>query len=214
VCRFDADAQADSPAVPERIPTDRHHLVTDNHRLVPWVMTKYFREHQYNHILWDAIRDKAEWGLLVAAARYKDVTVTPERGTLVKKTKPIEFSTYAVSMIWGYCFHAIRRHYRHDAELATVSANMNYVLDRDREPFRGPRDQDRQQAVKEWLSCLCGVDRKIVEMRYGIGGAEPMSLDQIGAQIGCSGERVRQKFSRAAKRLREHAARAGFALSS
>jgi len=47
-------------------------------------------------------------------------------------------------------------------------------------------------------------DRRVVELRYGIGKSHPQTLAQIGRRFGITGERVRQIEVRALQRLAEN----------
>ena len=42
----------------------------------------------------------------------------------------------------------------------------------------------------------------VIKMRFGIGGIEPMTLEQIGVVLGVTRERVRQIESQVLKKLR------------
>jgi RNA polymerase primary sigma factor len=59
----------------------------------------------------------------------------------------------------------------------------------------------RTEALHSALGELPERERKVVEMRYGIAGAEPTPLREIGRQLGITPERVRQIESRALGRL-------------
>jgi RNA polymerase primary sigma factor len=59
----------------------------------------------------------------------------------------------------------------------------------------------RTEALHSALEELPERERKVVEMRYGIAGAEPTPLREIGRQLGITPERVRQIESRALGRL-------------
>src|SRR5262249_20937471 len=50
----------------------------------------------------------------------------------------------------------------------------------------------RSQALFQALAALAPRDRQVVVLRYGIGGAEPKTLEEIGRQLGLTRERVRQ----------------------
>lgn len=49
------------------------------------------------------------------------------------------------------------------------------------------------EAVQHALEVLSERERVVIQARFGIGAGEGMSLRDIGAMLGCSGERVRQK---------------------
>ena len=50
----------------------------------------------------------------------------------------------------------------------------------------------RSQALRAALGSLPEREREVVILRYGIGGAEPKTLEEIGHQLGLTRERVRQ----------------------
>ncbi len=55
----------------------------------------------------------------------------------------------------------------------------------------------------EALSHLNSRERSILQLRYGLGGATAMTLEQIGRQLSLTRERVRQLESEALKKLRD-----------
>ena len=52
------------------------------------------------------------------------------------------------------------------------------------------------------LQTLKDQERKIIELRYGLTGKEPMTLQQIGTLFDLSRERIRQLEARALRKLR------------
>jgi RNA polymerase primary sigma factor len=52
--------------------------------------------------------------------------------------------------------------------------------------------QLRSQALRQALAALPEREREVVVLRYGIGGAEPKTLEEIGRRLGLTRERVRQ----------------------
>jgi RNA polymerase primary sigma factor len=63
--------------------------------------------------------------------------------------------------------------------------------------------------VTKLLSELTARERAILELRYGLGARDPLTLQEIGAEIGLTRERVRQIEGEALEklRLRSHSAR-------
>lgn len=63
--------------------------------------------------------------------------------------------------------------------------------------------------VRSLLSELTPRERCILELRYGLGARDPLTLQEIGAEIGLTRERVRQIEGEALEklRLRSHSAR-------
>jgi RNA polymerase primary sigma factor len=62
-----------------------------------------------------------------------------------------------------------------------------------------------KDAVKGILRRLDDRERRVLIGRYGIGGAQPQTLEQIGRVLGVTKERVRQIESRAREKLRKMA---------
>ncbi len=67
-------------------------------------------------------------------------------------------------------------------------------------------DGDRMRSgVGQLMSNLSDRERLILRLRYGLGGEEEHTLEQIGRSLGLSRERVRQLEARALKKLRDTA---------
>jgi RNA polymerase primary sigma factor len=65
-------------------------------------------------------------------------------------------------------------------------------------------DGDRMRSgVGQLMSTLTDRERLILRLRYGLGGEEEHTLEQIGQSLNLSRERVRQLEARALKKLRE-----------
>ncbi len=50
----------------------------------------------------------------------------------------------------------------------------------------------RSQALQAALGALPDREREVVTLRYGLGGTEPKTLEEIGRRLGLTRERVRQ----------------------
>lgn len=61
--------------------------------------------------------------------------------------------------------------------------------------------EERKQLVGAAVSTLSTREQKIVAMRFGLGGGEPMTRDAIGEHYGVSRERMRQIEARALSKL-------------
>jgi RNA polymerase primary sigma factor len=65
-------------------------------------------------------------------------------------------------------------------------------------PGEGPLPEEeaerrlRNEALERALEALPVRDRRVLELRYGLRGAEPHTLEQIGRRLGMTRERVRQ----------------------
>ncbi|MCW2924623.1 MAG: sigma-70 family polymerase sigma factor [Thermoleophilia bacterium] len=63
----------------------------------------------------------------------------------------------------------------------------------------------RQEAVGDAMRSLSERSRLVIEMRYGLNGRQPQFLDEVGAVLGVTRERVRQLEHRALQQLAERA---------
>ena len=66
-----------------------------------------------------------------------------------------------------------------------------------------------QRSIEDALSTLSEREAKVLRLYFGLGDAEPLTLEQIGERFGITRERVRQIKERALARLR-HQSRARF----
>jgi len=76
------------------------------------------------------------------------------------------------------------------------------------------QDSDMRANLEYWLSQLSVKQREVVERRFGLHGHEVSTLEQVGAEIGVTRERVRQIQVEALRRLRECLEREGFSLET
>jgi len=58
-----------------------------------------------------------------------------------------------------------------------------------------------EETLHRALAQLPDREREIVRLRYGLGGEEPKSLEEIGRRLGLTRERVRQIEGQALERL-------------
>jgi RNA polymerase primary sigma factor len=59
----------------------------------------------------------------------------------------------------------------------------------------------RSEALRQALAALPQREREVVVMRYGLGGAEAQTLEEIGRRLGLTRERVRQIELESLRRL-------------
>ncbi len=65
------------------------------------------------------------------------------------------------------------------------------------------QDESVRSNIDSWLAMLTDKQREVVERRFGLHGYDISTLEEVGAQIGVTRERVRQIQIEALKRLRE-----------
>lgn len=81
----------------------------------------------------------------------------------------------------------------------------DFVEDEDRV---SPEDSAATQLLKEQiasiLSTLTDRERKIIKMRFGIGGGKSHTLEEVGAEFSVTRERIRQIEAKALAKLRKN----------
>ncbi|MCW2956459.1 MAG: polymerase sigma factor RpoD [Thermoleophilia bacterium] len=77
--------------------------------------------------------------------------------------------------------------------------------ERAQDPFNQAVIGMRQESVGDALRVLSERSRLVIEMRYGLNGRQPQFLDEVGAVLGVTRERVRQLEHRALQQLAEQA---------
>jgi RNA polymerase primary sigma factor len=70
------------------------------------------------------------------------------------------------------------------------------------EPFEAVFSVTLQETMGDILSCLSEREMKIIQLRYGLDGERPLTLEETGKVIGITRERVRQIQEKATFKLR------------
>jgi RNA polymerase primary sigma factor len=84
-----------------------------------------------------------------------------------------------------------------DSELGDFVADDNVES-----PFETASDNLQRQDVQRALSVLPRRDREVLELRYGLNGRKPMTLEEVGEAFGVTRERIRQIENNTLKRLK------------
>ena len=74
--------------------------------------------------------------------------------------------------------------------------------DEEKRPLQSVMTKLRGEDVKHVLATLSHRERKVLELRYGLDGGEPHTLEEVGRQFGVTRERVRQIEARALMKLK------------
>ena len=82
------------------------------------------------------------------------------------------------------------------------------------DPEKILQDEDLHQQIEAWLNELNDKQREVVERRFGLNGREIATLEQVGADIGVTRERVRQIQVEALRRLRTMLEKKGYSIDS
>ncbi len=82
------------------------------------------------------------------------------------------------------------------------------------DPTETLQDEDIHANLEEWLGQLNDKQREVVERRFGLHGYSVSTLEEVGAEIGVTRERVRQIQMDALKRLRRILENEGFSVDA
>ena len=80
---------------------------------------------------------------------------------------------------------------RVDGELGPLSQDSWPVLEA----------ADTEEALREALENLSYRERRVLELRYGLGGEHPRTLDEVGRTFNVTRERIRQIENQSLKKL-------------
>ncbi len=86
--------------------------------------------------------------------------------------------------------------------------------DRTPDPEKILQDEDLHAQIEAWLNELNDKQREVVERRFGLNGREIATLEQVGADIGVTRERVRQIQVEALRKLRGMLEKKGYSIDS
>jgi RNA polymerase primary sigma factor len=70
------------------------------------------------------------------------------------------------------------------------------------EPFEEASEHLQKEGVRRALDALPERERQVIELRYGLSGAEPLTLEEVGKTFGVTRERIRQIENNTLKKLK------------
>ena len=82
------------------------------------------------------------------------------------------------------------------------------------EPDACLQDEDIRSNIEHWLGLLSDKQREVLSRRFGLGGYDVFTLEEVGEELGVTRERVRQIQIEALKRLRDIMEREGFSMDA
>jgi RNA polymerase primary sigma factor/RNA polymerase sigma factor len=119
-----------------------------------------------------------------------------------------KFSTYASWAIMKNFARTIPSEFKHRDRFRTTTEELFVARQDERlDPYREETVQrSRQRELSKILNRLDEREQKIITARFGLGrGKEPLTLKEVGAEMGVTKERIRQLEARALSKLREAA---------
>ncbi|VTS03794.1 sporulation sigma factor : Sporulation sigma factor SigE OS=Anoxybacillus sp. KU2-6(11) GN=JS80_02130 PE=4 SV=1: Sigma70_r4 [Gemmata massiliana] len=164
---------------------DARSLLAANVRLFHW----YAKKHVPPGLVEDVVSEAA-----IAFLRFFD----PARCEGASGFVRIVVRSAAHKFRTREALHTSRRHECHGAEAETDGTEN--LEERRHEMGLEP---DELGPLERALDQLDDRSRSILALRFGLNGAEELSLRSLGARLGVSGERVSQLEHKALKRLRE-----------
>jgi RNA polymerase primary sigma factor len=69
------------------------------------------------------------------------------------------------------------------------------------EPFEEASEHLQKEGVRRALNALPDRERQVIELRYGLSGLEPLTLEEVGRTFGVTRERIRQIENNTLKKL-------------
>ena len=80
---------------------------------------------------------------------------------------------------------------------------VDFLADRDSEaPFDAAMASVGQQELRAALAALSDRERRVLELRFGLAGDRPRTLDEVGQEFSLTRERIRQIEAKALSKLR------------
>ena len=70
------------------------------------------------------------------------------------------------------------------------------------EPFEEASEHMQKEGVRKALDALPERERQVIELRYGLSGGEPLTLEEVGRTFGVTRERIRQIENNTLKKLK------------
>jgi RNA polymerase primary sigma factor len=71
------------------------------------------------------------------------------------------------------------------------------------EPFESATESLQREDVQRALDALPARERQVIELRYGLRGHEPLTLEEVGRAFGVTRERIRQIENNTLKKLKQ-----------
>jgi RNA polymerase primary sigma factor len=70
-------------------------------------------------------------------------------------------------------------------------------------PFETASENLQRENIHKALDSLPTREREVIELRYGLSGKDPLTLEEVGATMGVTRERIRQIENNTLKKLKQ-----------
>jgi RNA polymerase primary sigma factor len=71
------------------------------------------------------------------------------------------------------------------------------------EPFEEASEHLQREGVRKALDALPERERQVIQLRYGLSGTQPLTLEEVGQAFGVTRERIRQIENNTLKKLKQ-----------
>jgi RNA polymerase primary sigma factor len=71
------------------------------------------------------------------------------------------------------------------------------------EPFEAATENLQREDIQKALNALPERERQVIELRYGLRGHEPLTLEEVGKAFGVTRERIRQIENNTLRKLKQ-----------
>ncbi len=78
----------------------------------------------------------------------------------------------------------------------------DFIPDESQSPYDQTSQRLLKENVQEVMNGLSDRERRVLEMRFGLHGEKPMTLEEVGREFGVTRERIRQIEAKALRKLR------------
>jgi len=165
-----------------------------------------------NNLIMSAI-EKAGYTSIQRFCRDKDISASGVTALIALKTPPImrcgSFSSIASQLMAELCMlptelwtaEQLTMALKHNTSFRNVGKE-ELQLSSD-EALKLVFDREKEEKVAEVLETMTPRNKKVLEMRYGIGGGEPLTLEEVATVFDLTKERIRQIEAKAIRLLKE-----------
>lgn len=150
----------------------------------------------------------------------KDMNAYLKATEILREQQGTEPLVEAIAQKMGATVKAVRKLQRYNAHICSTDVPLTDSADctlldtlpsgQESEPEHVLQDEDLEVKIALWLERLSEKQREVLARRFGLGGYESSTLEDVGREVGITRERVRQIQIEALNKLRRMLEREGF----